>query len=136
VAATIDAHLLRDTDHGGDADQPTTIAGQLAEFVAASPDRSPAAAKPQRGRSPRGVVTPRLRASTSGWAAFQWPRGRADADPALAAVYDGDFTELWHTGEIRSTGVQDETSATAGTASAWCAFAPGEGPTIDSGSPG
>src|SRR5262249_13634590 len=51
--------------------------------------------------------------------------------PGLAAAYERDFAELWHTGEIRGTGVQDETSATVGTASAWCAFAPGEGPTID-----
>lgn len=221
--ATIDVYFLRDTDHGGDAGQPATVAGRLADFVAqartslhlaiydfrlgdalAGPvvaalteaatrgvevriaydhggkPRSQSHSAPAtmrafaaRGGDPAPVGTHDwLDSHFSGTAVQLKPidaghqlmhdkylvRDGATTDavvwtgstnftddawthqennivnvasPGLAAAYERDFAELWHTGDIRGTGVQDETTATIGTAPAWCAFAPGEGPTID-----
>ncbi|HJZ70560.1 MAG TPA: phosphatidylserine/phosphatidylglycerophosphate/cardiolipin synthase family protein [Vicinamibacterales bacterium] len=52
--------------------------------------------------------------------------------PELAQYYETDFQELWATGNIKSTGVNDLGSVWAGSSEIDVAFAPGEGPTIDS----
>jgi phosphatidylserine/phosphatidylglycerophosphate/cardiolipin synthase-like enzyme len=53
------------------------------------------------------------------------------ASPTLATAYETDFEELWRTGSIKSTGVNDTGEATIdGIATTW-AFSPGEGAAID-----
>jgi phosphatidylserine/phosphatidylglycerophosphate/cardiolipin synthase-like enzyme len=51
--------------------------------------------------------------------------------PALAAYYETDFQELWASGNIASTGVNDSGNVMVGTSDVAVAFAPGEGPSID-----
>jgi phosphatidylserine/phosphatidylglycerophosphate/cardiolipin synthase-like enzyme len=53
------------------------------------------------------------------------------SSPALAAYYETDFQELWVSGNIASTGVNDAGSVQLDQAELEVAFAPGEGPTID-----
>lgn len=53
------------------------------------------------------------------------------ASPALCAYYENDFQELWASGNIASTGVNDLGSVQVGKTSLDVAFAPGEGTTID-----
>lgn len=49
----------------------------------------------------------------------------------LSKFYETDFQELWTSGNIRSTGVNDKGTAQIGTIAVDVAFAPGEGQTID-----
>lgn len=51
--------------------------------------------------------------------------------PELAAFYETDFQELWVSGNIKTTGVNDTGTAYIGQTAVDVAFAPGEGKTID-----
>jgi phosphatidylserine/phosphatidylglycerophosphate/cardiolipin synthase-like enzyme len=51
--------------------------------------------------------------------------------PALAQFYETDFQELWATGNIKSTGVNDQGSMTVSETGVEIAFAPGGGPGMD-----
>jgi phosphatidylserine/phosphatidylglycerophosphate/cardiolipin synthase-like enzyme len=53
------------------------------------------------------------------------------ASPALCEAYEIDFQELWTSGDIRSTGVDDDGSVGRGADQIDYAFAPGEGRQID-----
>lgn len=51
--------------------------------------------------------------------------------PNLCSFFENDFQELWTSGNVRSTGVNDSGSVELGGATINVAFAPGEGATID-----
>ncbi len=51
--------------------------------------------------------------------------------PELCTYYETDFQELWQSGDIRSTGVNDTGTVQVGQITVDVAFAPGEGQTID-----
>ncbi len=51
--------------------------------------------------------------------------------PELCAFYETDFQELWVSGDIKTTGVNDIGTAYIGQTAIDVAFAPGEGKTID-----
>lgn len=53
------------------------------------------------------------------------------ASPSLCEAYETDFHELWTSGDIRSTGAQDDGSVGSGDDQIDYAFAPGEGRRID-----
>ena len=53
------------------------------------------------------------------------------ASPQLCAYYETDFQELWVSGNIKSTGVNDKGTVTIGRSKLDVAFSPGEGQTID-----
>ena len=55
------------------------------------------------------------------------------ASPGLAAAYEIDFSELWQSGDIVSTGVDDQGTVRVGDARVRYAFGPGEGASIDGG---
>ena len=54
-----------------------------------------------------------------------------DGAPDIYAFYQNDFKELWVSGDIKSTGVNDRGSLQVGSTTVDVAFAPGEGQTID-----
>ncbi len=56
---------------------------------------------------------------------------RIDGSPKLCAFYETDFQELWVSGDIKSTGVNDIGTVDVEQTSVEVAFAPGEGKTID-----
>jgi phosphatidylserine/phosphatidylglycerophosphate/cardiolipin synthase-like enzyme len=56
---------------------------------------------------------------------------RVEGSPQFCAFYETDFQELWVSGDIKSTGVNDLGTVAVGQTSVEVAFAPGEGKTID-----
>ena len=54
-----------------------------------------------------------------------------DGAPDIYAFYQNDFKELWISGDIKSTGVNDRGTVDVGSTTVDVAFAPGEGQAID-----